>query len=74
MLTFAPDPLRPRFVRGGVALRVRAALHRSPLGHDLSSGATAATLRPEADRLATRLEEHFAYEESRLLPALAREA
>ncbi|MFE0650452.1 nitroreductase/quinone reductase family protein [Streptomyces sp. NPDC059534] len=36
----------------------------------LGSGATPATLRPEVDRLATRLEEHFAYEESRLLPAL----
>ncbi|MGW8352427.1 hypothetical protein [Streptomyces wedmorensis] len=31
-------------------------------------------LRPEVDRLADRLEEHFAYEESRLLPALAPEA
>ncbi|MGW8364034.1 nitroreductase/quinone reductase family protein [Streptomyces wedmorensis] len=40
----------------------------------LSSGATPATLRPEVDRLADRLEEHFAYEESRLLPALAPEA
>ncbi|MFG3040856.1 nitroreductase/quinone reductase family protein [Streptomyces sp. NPDC048330] len=36
----------------------------------LASGATPATLRPEVDRLSARLEEHFAYEESRLLPLL----
>ncbi len=39
----------------------------------LSSGAGPATLRTEVDRLATSLEEHFAYEESQLLPALAPE-
>ncbi len=37
----------------------------------LTSGAAPATLRTEVDRLATNLEEHFAYEESQLLPALA---
>ncbi|MFE7513640.1 nitroreductase/quinone reductase family protein [Streptomyces sp. NPDC057540] len=39
----------------------------------LSSGAAPETLRAEVDRLATGLEEHFAYEESQLLPALAPE-
>ncbi|MFB6840140.1 nitroreductase/quinone reductase family protein [Streptomyces sp. NPDC056361] len=39
----------------------------------LASGAAPATLAAEVDRLATRLEEHFAYEESQLLPALAPE-
>ncbi|MFE7549529.1 nitroreductase/quinone reductase family protein [Streptomyces gardneri] len=39
----------------------------------LTSGATPAALRAEVDRLATRLEEHFAYEEAQLLPALAPE-
>ncbi|MER5203672.1 hemerythrin domain-containing protein [Streptomyces sp. NPDC002825] len=39
----------------------------------LTSGADPATLRTEVDRLATSLEEHFAYEESQLLPALAPE-
>ncbi|CUM43365.1 nitroreductase family deazaflavin-dependent oxidoreductase [Streptomyces gardneri] len=39
----------------------------------LSSGAAPEVLRPEVDRLASRLEEHFAYEEARLLPALAPE-
>ncbi|MFE7586052.1 nitroreductase/quinone reductase family protein [Streptomyces gardneri] len=39
----------------------------------LTSGAAPATLRAEADRLATRLEEHFTYEEAQLLPALAPE-
>ncbi|MFB7608261.1 nitroreductase/quinone reductase family protein [Streptomyces gardneri] len=38
----------------------------------LSSGAAPATLRAEMDRLATRLEEHFTYEEVQLLPALTR--
>ncbi|MFB7394565.1 nitroreductase/quinone reductase family protein [Streptomyces sp. NPDC056191] len=38
----------------------------------LTSGAAPATLRAEVDRLATRLEEHFAYEEAQLLPALTR--
>ncbi|MFB6632744.1 nitroreductase/quinone reductase family protein [Streptomyces sp. NPDC056362] len=39
----------------------------------LTSGAAPEALRAEVDRLATGLEEHFAYEESRLLPALAPE-
>ncbi|MGW1247465.1 nitroreductase/quinone reductase family protein [Streptomyces sp. NPDC002535] len=38
----------------------------------LTSGAAPATLRAEVDRLATRLEEHFAYEEAQLVPALTR--
>ncbi|WP_328946512.1 nitroreductase/quinone reductase family protein [Streptomyces sp. NBC_00250] len=38
----------------------------------LTSGASPATLRAEVDRLATRLEEHFTYEEAQLLPALTR--
>ncbi|MFB8076798.1 nitroreductase/quinone reductase family protein [Streptomyces sp. NPDC056013] len=38
----------------------------------LTSGAAPATLRTEVDRLATRLEEHFAYEEAQLVPALTR--
>ncbi|MER5712579.1 nitroreductase/quinone reductase family protein [Streptomyces sp. NPDC002122] len=38
----------------------------------LASGAEPATLRAEVDRLATRLEEHFAYEEEQLVPALTR--
>lgn len=37
----------------------------------LTSGADPATLRTEVDRLASRLERHFAYEEAQLLPALA---
>lgn len=36
----------------------------------LTSGAAPATLLAELDRLATRLEEHFAYEEAQLIPAL----
>ncbi|MFE2554764.1 nitroreductase/quinone reductase family protein [Streptomyces sp. NPDC059352] len=39
----------------------------------LASGTAPATLRTEVDRLASRLEEHFAYEEAQLLPALAPE-
>ncbi|MFF9852347.1 nitroreductase/quinone reductase family protein [Streptomyces litmocidini] len=39
----------------------------------LSSGAAPQTLRTEVDRLAKSLEEHFAHEESQLLPALAPE-
>lgn len=39
----------------------------------LSSGAAPETLRTEVDRLAKSLEEHFAHEEARLLPALAPE-
>ncbi|SED96415.1 nitroreductase/quinone reductase family protein [Streptomyces sp. TLI_105] len=39
----------------------------------LTSGAAPATLRTEVDRLTANLEEHFAYEESQLLPALAPE-
>ncbi|MFI9741317.1 nitroreductase/quinone reductase family protein [Streptomyces sp. NPDC052494] len=38
----------------------------------LASGAEPATLRAEVDRLATRLEEHFTYEEEQLMPALTR--
>ncbi|MFB6626155.1 nitroreductase/quinone reductase family protein [Streptomyces sp. NPDC056374] len=38
----------------------------------LTSGAAPAALRAEVDRLATRLEEHFAYEEAQLVPALTR--
>ncbi|MFF5922367.1 nitroreductase/quinone reductase family protein [Streptomyces flavochromogenes] len=38
----------------------------------LTSGAAPGTLRAEVDRLATRLEEHFTYEESQLVPALTR--
>ncbi|MCB8901448.1 MULTISPECIES: nitroreductase/quinone reductase family protein [unclassified Streptomyces] len=38
----------------------------------LTSGAAPATLRAEVDRLATRLEEHFTYEEAQLVPALTR--
>ncbi|MFC9705598.1 nitroreductase/quinone reductase family protein [Streptomyces sp. NPDC056943] len=38
----------------------------------LASGAEPATLRAEVERLATRLEEHFAYEEEQLVPALTR--
>ncbi|MFB7830622.1 nitroreductase/quinone reductase family protein [Streptomyces sp. NPDC056056] len=38
----------------------------------LTSGAAPATLRAEVDRLAARLEEHFAYEEAQLVPALTR--
>ncbi|MFD3998925.1 nitroreductase/quinone reductase family protein [Streptomyces sp. NPDC058548] len=38
----------------------------------LTSGAAPATLRTEVDRLATRLEEHFTYEETQLVPALTR--
>ncbi|MFV6026386.1 nitroreductase/quinone reductase family protein [Streptomyces sp. NPDC056264] len=38
----------------------------------LTSGAAPTTLRAEVDRLATRLEEHFAYEEAQLVPALTR--
>ncbi|WP_395358849.1 nitroreductase/quinone reductase family protein [Streptomyces sp. YH02] len=38
----------------------------------LASGAAPATLRAEVDRLATRLEEHFTYEEAQLVPALTR--
>ncbi|MCX5231714.1 nitroreductase/quinone reductase family protein [Streptomyces sp. NBC_00233] len=38
----------------------------------LTSGAAPATLRVEVDRLATRLEEHFTYEEAQLVPALTR--
>ncbi|WP_338498446.1 nitroreductase/quinone reductase family protein [Streptomyces sp. SJL17-4] len=38
----------------------------------LASGAAPATLRTEVDRLATRLEEHFTYEEAQLVPALTR--
>ncbi|MFE7586177.1 hypothetical protein ACFU5Y_31925 [Streptomyces gardneri] len=36
----------------------------------MGPGEHTATHRPEVDRLATRLEGYFAYEESRLLPAL----
>ncbi|MER7539450.1 nitroreductase/quinone reductase family protein [Streptomyces sp. NPDC097704] len=39
----------------------------------LTSDAAPATLRTEVERLATNLEEHFAYEESQLLPTLAPE-
>ncbi|MFE5589694.1 nitroreductase/quinone reductase family protein [Streptomyces sp. NPDC056549] len=39
----------------------------------LTSGAAPETLRTEVDRLAATLEDHFAYEESQLLPALAPE-
>ncbi|MET7754362.1 nitroreductase/quinone reductase family protein [Streptomyces sp. NPDC005389] len=38
----------------------------------LTSGAAPAALRAEVDRLATRLEEHFTYEEAQLVPALTR--
>lgn len=38
----------------------------------LTSGAAPATLRAEVDRLATRLGEHFTYEEAQLVPALTR--
>ncbi|MEU7294867.1 nitroreductase/quinone reductase family protein [Streptomyces exfoliatus] len=38
----------------------------------LASGAAPAALRAEVDRLATRLEEHFTYEEAHLVPALTR--
>ncbi|MDV5143645.1 nitroreductase/quinone reductase family protein [Streptomyces sp. SBC-4] len=38
----------------------------------LTSGAAPATLRTEVDRLATRLEEHFTYEEAQLVPVLTR--
>lgn len=38
----------------------------------LASGAAPAALRAEVDRLATRLEEHFTYEEAQLVPALTR--
>ena len=39
----------------------------------LASGAAPATLRTEVDRLTSRLEEHFTYEEAQLLPVLAPE-
>lgn len=39
----------------------------------LASGAAPEVLRTEVDRLASRLEEHFAYEEAQLLPVLAPE-
>ncbi|WP_406055090.1 nitroreductase/quinone reductase family protein [Streptomyces sp. NBC_01077] len=38
----------------------------------LTSGVAPATLRADVDRLATRLEEHFTYEEAQLVPALTR--
>ncbi|MCX4986271.1 nitroreductase/quinone reductase family protein [Streptomyces sp. NBC_00572] len=38
----------------------------------LTSGAAPAALRAEVDRLATRLEEHFTYEEAQLIPTLTR--
>ncbi|MEU2238475.1 nitroreductase/quinone reductase family protein [Streptomyces sp. NPDC018338] len=38
----------------------------------LASGAEPAILRAEVERLATRLEEHFTYEEEQLVPALMR--
>ncbi|MFE1551743.1 nitroreductase/quinone reductase family protein [Streptomyces sp. NPDC058718] len=38
----------------------------------LASGAEPVTLRAEVERLATRLEEYFAYEEEQLVPALTR--
>ncbi|MEU7069820.1 nitroreductase/quinone reductase family protein [Streptomyces narbonensis] len=38
----------------------------------LTSGAAPAAVRTELDRLATRLDEHFTYEEAQLVPALTR--
>ncbi|WP_329625361.1 nitroreductase/quinone reductase family protein [Streptomyces sp. NBC_01255] len=38
----------------------------------LASDVTPAVLRAEVDRLATRLEDHFTYEEAQLVPALTR--
>ncbi|MGW2305211.1 nitroreductase/quinone reductase family protein [Streptomyces sp. NPDC001809] len=61
-----------RLVEGHAALRAELGALREGLETLLASEAAPANLRAEVDRLAARLEDHFAYEEAQLVPVLTR--